>query len=140
MKEDVIDIEAKVIPLEGSIANPFARSLATRKGRGSGEIFAPPADPEMRGRRATGIAFRPDQVPEGCGGVPIEEPGEIVVYKRNAKQVAEQLTNLPVGCHEENGMCYIDVFYPLNPMRFHGRTWFLALLSLKRHVDPAARR
>lgn len=135
-KQEFIDVQVTVEPVTGSLSDPRQRALAIRQEKGSEGIFAAPINPEMRGRRPSGVVFRPEQeVPPEMRGVPIEEAPLIAVSKRSAKSVAEELTSLPVQVREKNGRCYIEVVFPIRRLEFEGNTWFHALLSLKHFLS-----
>lgn len=142
MNDEIIEAEViSIVPLEVSIASPF-RALAVRSGKSDTPeaIFAPAKNPEMRGRRPSGVVFPIEDVPAGAAGVPIDEQPDIAITKRRAKSVAEELTKLPVACHERGGYCHIEVVFPGNRLEFHGRTWFLAVAGLKNYLDKPRRR
>jgi hypothetical protein len=134
VSSDFIDVQAEIVPMEGPYT-PRRAALATRA-RGPEQIFAPAPEPEMRGRRPSGHVFRAENVPAEAAGVPIAEPPETAVTKRSAKGVAEELTQRPVQVREgDDGRCFIEVVFPQERLEFAGRTWFLALLTLKNHLD-----
>jgi hypothetical protein len=132
-KPEFIDVQAEIVPMDGPYT-PRRAALATRA-RGPEQIFEPAPEPEMRGRRPSGVVFRADDVPPESAGVPIAPPPETAVTKRSAKGVAEELTGRPVQMREGDGRCFIEVVFPQQRLEFAGRTWFLALLTLKNHLD-----
>lgn len=138
-KPPVIDVEVKVEPVTGSLSDPRQRALAIRQEKGGG-IFEAPKSPEMRGRRPSGVPFRPEgEIPAELRGVPVEEAPLIAVNKRSAKSVAEELTSCPVQCREQLGRCYIEIVFPHERLEFQGTSWFNALVSLKHHLDRGKR-
>lgn len=137
MRDEPIDVEVKVTPLEGTVANPYASWLAVKRQTRQG-VFDPPTNPEMRGRRPSGKVFKAEDVPKEARGIPIavQAPEEPKITKRSCKSVAEELTRRPVQVREiSSGRCEIEVVFPLERLVFTGTTWFLALLSLKQHLD-----
>lgn len=129
-----LDVEAEV-----SISNEATRWRRSGQmvlaGRLPAASFSPPAAPEMRGRRPSGKVFSASEVSEEMRGVPIHDDPPFACSKRVAKGVAEELTRRPVQVRERNGMCQIEVVFPLQRLAFHGRTWFLALGNLKDFLD-----
>jgi hypothetical protein len=140
MNEDpIIDGALQVIPLVTSIAHPI-RALATLRGRDETQIFGPAPNPEMRGRRPSGVVMPAANVPKEMQGTPLHDGPVYAISKRSAKGVAEILTGCPVRVYEKEYRCRIEVVFPGQRLEFSAPTWFRALASLKSYLDDRLRR
>jgi hypothetical protein len=140
MREQIIDVDAEVSVIHPVPGLSSACRAVIIRGDSPETLFAPAPNMQMRGRRPSGVVFQADDVPKECRGVVDAEQPEYAVSKRTAKSVAEELTTQPVSCKEQAGHCYIEVRFPGRPREFHGRTWFLALTSLKQWLDDPMRK
>lgn len=134
--DEIIEVDAEVRILPPS-ETPENCKLWLRRGD-KAQIFEPAREPEMNGRRPSGAVMTvdPAEIPPHMRPIPImENTLNVKVPKRTAKSVAEEMTKMPVRVREEGGRCFIEIHWPHERLAFSGMDWFLALASLKNHLD-----